>query len=328
MQKTPRASYRVRALCAFLSLCLAWAPMACEGPTRDPADAALQAFLNDMSAPPEPHASDTLWKGKADAIALPAISVTVWAVGALIVYIGGQEVFNNTIEDFETVLEMAFGQSADWSWAQEMNEPLNQAGHLTESLNRIAYRSEGSEFYSVNGNDYLRFLTMASPDVINAVTVIDPQKLKDLMDGKVRPWGQYAKEYFAALQIASMHARHLTEGQNGAGLCARATVKSLSPPYEDYVGLARANGPIDVIPAVVFASLKATMRCGMYDPNVRDFIYSYYNVGGPMDALPDIFISHMLKSAALLHKLVDACQTPPSVVVDMDGGDCYDVTLH
>jgi hypothetical protein len=262
-------------------------------------------------------------KGKADVLVLPAISVTVWAVGALMVYIAGKEVFSNTIEDFEVVLDMAFGQSADWSWAEQVNEPLHQAEHLTESLNRIAYRSEGSEFYSVNGNDYLRVLNMMSP-----INILNPEKLKDLMDGKVRPWGQYAKEYFAALQVASMQARHLASEKNGAGLCVRATVRSKSPPFEEYVGLARASGNIDVLPAAIFASLKATMRCGMWDADVRDYVFSYYKVGGPMDAIPDIFIGHILKSAKLLFKYVDACQMPPSIIVDLDGDDCYDVTLH
>ncbi|MBR58023.1 MAG: hypothetical protein CMH54_08365 [Myxococcales bacterium] len=309
----------------LLALCVVFAPIGC-GERVDP-DLALQAFLDDKSGPPEPRPSDEVLKGKADAIVLPAISVVVadkviWAIGALIIYIGAQEVFNNTIEDFETVLEMTFGQSADWSWAEQVDEPLNQAEHLTESLNRIAYRSETSDFYSVNGNDYLRFLNMASP-----INVIDPQKLKDLMDGKVRPWGKYAKDFFAAIQMASMQARHLA-GQDGAGLCARATVRSLSEPFEDYIGLARAKGPVDVVPAVIYASLRATIRCGMYDSGIREYIYSYYKVGGPMDAIPDIFISHMLKSAKLLYMVVDSCQLPPTIVVDMDGGDCFDVTIN
>jgi hypothetical protein len=286
-------------------------------------DPALEAFLNDSAAPAEPRESDTLMKGKADVLVLPTISVTVWAVGALLVYIGTTQVFSNTVDDFENVLGMAFGQSADWEWAEQIDEPLNQADHLTESLNRIAYRSEASDFYSVNGNDYLRILNM-----LDAISILDPQKLKDLMDGKVRPWGQYVKDYFGALQVASMHARHLAQTSDGAGLCARATVRSLEPPNEPYVGLARASGPVDIIPAIIFASLKATIRCGMYDSSIRDYIYSYFNVSGPIDALPDIFISHMLKSASLLHKVVDKCETPPTVVVDMDGGDCYDVTLH
>ena len=106
------------------------------------------------------------------------------------VYIGSQAVLQNTVEDFETVLNMALGRSADWSWAEETNEVSLQAQHLTESLNRIAYRSEGSDFYSINGNDYLRFLSMVSP-----ITMLDPKKLKDLVDGKVRPWDTYAKEF-------------------------------------------------------------------------------------------------------------------------------------
>ena len=312
-----------RVLCAFLCLCLALAPMACDSPSAPPTDPGLEAFLNDTGGPAEPRESDALMKGKADVLVLPAISVTVWAVGALLVYIGTTEVFSNTIQDFQTVLDTAFGGSADWDWAEEMEEPLNQADHLTESLNRIAYRSETSDFYSVNGNDYLRFLNM-----VDAITFIDPRKLNDLLDGKVRPWGQFVKDYFASLQVASMHARHLSQEQDGAGLCARATVTSRIPPFESYVGLAQAKGPIDVIPAVIFASFKATMRCGMYDSDIREYIYSYFDVGGPLDALPDVFISQMLKSASLLYKIVDKCEIPPKIVVDMDGGDCFDVTLH
>jgi len=42
----------------------------------------------------------------------------------------------------------------------------------------------------------------------------------------------------------------------------------------------------------------------------------------------DIFISHMLKTAKLLHKYVDVCQMPPKIVVNFDQGDCHDVTLN
>lgn len=322
MKAKRHTSRSVRGICILLILSLLSAPVGCADSTTQ-ADLALQSFLDDKGGPPEPNASDEILKGKADVIALPAISVTVWVVGALMVYIGGKEVFNNTVEDFETVLEMAFGQTADWSWAEQVNEPLHQAEHLTESLNRIAYRSEDSDFYSVNGNDYLRVLSMMSP-----INLLDPQKLKDLMDGKIRPWGQYAKEFFAALQIASMHARHLQDTKEGQGLCVRATVRSRSEPFEEYVGLASATGTVDVIPAVIFASLKATMRCGMWDGDVREYVFSYYDVSGPMDAIPDIFISHILKSAKLLFKYVDSCQMPPTIVVDIDANDCHDVTIH
>jgi len=305
----------------FLIASLLCMPVGC-AQTDDP-DAALEAFLNDSSRPPEPLPHDHAMKGKADVIALPTISVTVWVVGALAVYIGGQEVFKNTIADFEVVLQSVFGHSADWDWAEQIEEPLHQADHLTESLNRIAYRSETSDFYSVNGNDYLRFLSMTSP-----INYLDPKKLKDLMDGKVRPWGEYAKEYFKALQIASMQARHITDSQAASGLCAVATVRSKSEPFEDYIAMAKSSGPADIIPAIIFASLKSTIRCGMYDGNIRDYVYSYYHVGGPMDALPDIFISHMLKSAKLLYKYVDSCQMPPFVQIRVDDGSCNDVTIH
>ena len=260
---------------------------------------------------------------KADVIALPAISVTVWAVGALIVYIGSQTVFTNTIEDFETVLDMALGRAADWSWAEETGETLEQAEHLTASLNRVAYRSETSDFYSVTGNDYIRFLNMVSP-----IAILQPGKLAELMDGKVRPWGQYAKEFFGTLQVASVQARHLALDDTARGLCARATVNSLGQPPVPYVAMARSRGAIDIIPALVLASVKATIRCGMYDSGVRDFIYSYYNVNGSRGLVADIFISHMLKTAKLLHKYVDVCQMPPKLEVVPDGGDCHDVTLH
>ncbi len=312
-----------RALCFTLAACLAFSPIGCSSPAEPPTDEALLAFLDDRSGPPTPRPADEMMRLKADVIALPAISVTVWAIGALIVYIGSQAVFTNTIEDFEAVLGMALGQSVDWSWAEETGEPLEQADHLTESLNRIAYRSETSDFYSITGNDYLRFLTMTSP-----ITVLDPQKLKDLMDGKVRPWGKYAKEFFAAIQVASMQARHLAVDDTGRGLCVRATVHSIADSPVPYVSMARATGAGDVIPAAVFASVKATIRCGMYDSNVREFIYSYYNVSGPRSIVADIFITHMLKTAKLIYKYVEVCQMPPNIQVDLDGGDCHDVTLH
>jgi hypothetical protein len=298
-------------------------PLGCVEPVPPLDDEALLGFLDETSGPPEPQPFDDLMREKADVIVLPTISVTVWAVGALMVYIGAQQVFSNTISDFELVLGDALGQSADWSWAEETNEVFNQASHLTESLGRVAYRSEESDFYSVTGNDYIRFLNMVSPS-----TIINPNKLKELLDGKIRPWGRYAKEYFAALQVASVQARHLSNTQAGQGLCARATVQSLGVTPVPYTGFARAKGAIDIIPAVVLASLKATIRCGMYDTGIREFVYSYFNVKGTRGTLADIFISHSLKSAKLLFKYVDVCQMPPTIVVDIDGGDCHDITFN
>ena len=83
-----------------------------------------------------------------------------------------------------------------------------------------------------------------------------------------------------------------------------------------------------MIPAAVFASLKATMRCGMYDAEIREFVYSYYNVDGPRASLPDIFISHMLKTARLIYRYAETCQLPPNVQVTPDAGDCHDATIH
>ncbi len=323
-KRTPlTASARTRALALGLAVCLAWSTSACSDPPMPFDDPALAAFLDDTSGPPEPRPLDTFMRMKADVIALPAISVTVWALGALMVYIGGQQVFNNTISDFEAVLNAALGQSADWSWAEQYDEPLSQADHLTDSLALVSYRSEDSDFYAVTGNDYLRFLTMVSP-----TTIIDPGKLRELLDGKIRPWGRFAREYFAALQVASVQARHLSDEQVGQGLCVRATVHSIGESPTPYVGLARARGHIDVIPAAVLASLRATMRCGMYDTGVREYVYSFYKVSGSRGTLMDIFISHTLKSAKLLHKYVDVCQMPPKVEVTFDTGDCHDVTLH
>ena len=320
---TSFSQYKMRKVCFLITLCLIWSPTGCVETVQPLDDEILTGFLDDTSGPPEPQPFDDLMRQKADVIVLPTISVTVWAVGALMVYIGAQGVFSNTIEDFETVLSSAFGQSTDWSWAEAQDEPLNQATHLTESLGRVAYRSEESDFYSVSGNDYIRFLNMVSPS-----TIINPQKLKDLLDGKVRPWGGYAKEYFAALQIASVQARHLATENVSQGLCARATVHALNESQTPYLGLARARGSVDIIPAVILASLKATMRCGMYDTGIREFIYSYFKVKGSRASIPDLFISHSLKTAKLLFKYVDACQMPPKIVVDLDGGDCHDTTFH
>lgn len=307
-----------------LVFCLVWSQAACSDPPVIMNDPELAGFLDDTGYPPEPKPMDEFRRLKADVLVLPAISVTVWAVGALMVYIGGQAVLSNSIEDFEFVLNRALGRDADWSWAEDAGEPLSQAEHLTASLNRVAYRSEDSDFYSISGNDYIRFLNMTS-----AISTIDPAKLRDLLDGKIRPWGQYAKDFFAALQVASVQARHLSEGNSTAeGLCARATVYSLTEPRVPYIGLARARGTIDVIPAAILASVKATIRCGMYDGDIREFVYSYYNVSDARGLVADIFISHMLKTAELLHKYVDVCQMPPKIVVDFDAGDCHDATIH
>tara|TARA_B100001093_G_scaffold519538_1_gene609018 strand:+ start:1757 stop:2731 length:975 start_codon:yes stop_codon:yes gene_type:complete len=312
-----------KSLASLLALTLVLSPLACSDPPIEISSPELSGFLDDTSGPPEPRDSDQMMRLKSDVIVLPAISVTVWAIGALIVYIGTQTVFTNTIEDFEVVLDMALGNGADWDWAEANEEPLEQADHLTESLNRVAYRSETSDFYSITGNDYIRFLNMVSP-----IAIVDPGKLRDLMDGKVRPWGRYATDFFKALQIASIQARRLAVDDTARGLCARATVYSRTEPRVPYVAMARSRGAIDVIPALVLASVKSTIRCGMYDSNVRDFIYGYYNVNGPRGQLADIFITHMLKTVRLLHKYVDVCQMPPKLEVTLDAGDCHDVTLH
>ena len=321
MGKVSIPAARLTSIC--LIVCLICAPLGCSDPALPVGGDEFEAFLNDTGGPPEPMPYDEVMRGKADVIALPTITVAVWAIGALIVYMGGQTIFTSTVEDFENILQMALGRSADWDWAQEYEEPLEQADHLTEQLNRIAYRSDTSDFYSFNGNDYLRFLSMASP-----LTLLDPKKLKDLLDGKIRPLDQYAREYFKALQVASVRARRLALDDTARGLCARATVYSKTEPSVPYVGMARSRGAVDIVPAAVFASLKATMRCGMYDTDVREFVYSYYNVDGPRGQLPDIFISHLLKTARLIHKYVDTCQLPPTIRVDPDGGDCHDVTIH
>ena len=127
------------------------------------------------------------------------------------------------------------------------------------------------------------------------------------------------------MQVASVQARHLVVDDTGRGLCARAVIHSKAETPIPYTGLARATGIGDVIPAAVLASLKATLRCGMYDTDIREFVYSYFNVSGPLDAIPDIFFSHMLKTAKLLYKYSDTCQLPPKITVDVDGGDCHDV---
>lgn len=282
-------------------------------------DPELYQFLDDSSEPPEPEPLDDLMKQKADVIVLPTVSVTVWAIGAIIAYIGAQAVYTNTISEFETILDHALGRGADWSWAEAHNEPTVQADHLTESLKRVAYRSEDSDFYSITGNDYLRFLSMTSP-----LTIIDPKKLKDLMDGKVTPWGRFAREYFAALQVASVQARHLSLDESSQGLCLKATVTSIGTPKVPYSGRSRARGPINVIPAAILASLKATVRCGMYDSSIMDFINSYAKVSGMRGSTFDIFISHTLKTASLLSKYVGVCQLPPQIEVSLDAGDCID----
>jgi len=311
----------VRIMSLLLVTSLAVLPLACGGPGD--VDESLEAFVTDSGGPPEPRPEDKAMKGKADVIALPAISVAVWAMGAIVVYIAGQEIFKNTIQDFEIVMEMAFGTSeADWEWAEQVGEPQDQAEHLTESLNRIAYRSEGSDFYSVNGNDYLRFLSMTS-----AIQIQDNETLMDLIHGEVRPLGKFAQQFFGALQVVSAQSRNLAENASGTGLCARATVTSLTEPYEDYIGLARASGPVDIIPAVVLASFRATIRCGMYDTDVRDYVYGYTNVD-VLDSIPNTFISQMLKSAGLLYKYVGVCKLPPAIQVTLDQNDCHDVTLY
>ena len=136
-------------------------------------------------------------------------------------------------------------------------------------------------------------------------------------------WGGKRGRLFASVQ-----ARHLANDNVGQGLCARAAVYALDANRTRYIGLARATGAVDVIPAVILASLKATMRCGMYDSGIREFIYSYFNVKGSRASLPDLFISHSLKTAKLLFKYVDVCQMPPEIVINLDGGDCHDVTFH
>ena len=287
-------------------------------------DSATLAHIDQWSRtaelPPETTAQDLTLRQKADVIVLPTISVVVWTVGVLVAYMSAQIIYTSTQDDFATLLSGAT-HTQDWSWADSNweTETQAQAQHLNESLEKIAYRSPDSEFYAVTGNDYLRLLNIAS-----SITFLNPQKLKDLLDGKVRPLGEYAVEYMKALRALSMQSRVQEASANG--FCITAEVKSI-PNQVPYHGVATARSQFDVIPAAILASLKATTRCGMYDSGVREYVHSYFNVKGVRGTTIDIFISHSLKTAKLLYKYVDVCQLPPLLSITPNSGECIDPGL-
>ena len=285
-----------------------------------PDDPEVNVWLDDHAYPPQTQSEDLVRRQKADVIVLPSISITVWAIGAISAYIGAHLIYQSTASDMGSLIGEVFGQSqwneAQWEQIDWATEAHTQATHLETSLDLVAYRSPDSDFYAITGNDYIRMLNQSY-----YATIVSPDKLKELLDGKVRPLGGYAKEYFQALRAASMQARHFSA--EAQGLCVQAEVTSIKGQIP-YLGLAKAHNHVDVIPAAILASLKATVRCGMFDVDIVEFVNGYFKVSGQRGATIDIFISHMLRTARLIYKYVDVCQLPPKLTVTLDKNDCND----
>ena len=127
-----------------------------------------------------------------------------------------------------------------------------------------------------------------------------------------------------ALQALSMQSR--VEDAAANGYCVTAEVKTIKDQVP-YHGVAQARNQMEIIPAAVLASLKATTRCGLYDSNIRDFVHGYFKVKGVRGAPIDIFISHTLRTAKLLYKYVDVCQLPPRLTLEPNVGTCIDSGL-
>jgi hypothetical protein len=276
----------------------------------------LNTWLNDNSAPPSTTDQDLIKRQKADVLVLPSITITVWAIGVLIAYIDTQLVYQSDASGMAYLIGQVFGQSSQWKDIDWAEETTSQAAHIQSSLDLVAYRSPSSDFYAITGNDYIRFLNQAYHS-----TILDPGELKKLLDGKIRPLGGYAKEYFEALRAASIQSRHFENASDG--MCVRAEVKSLKGNVS-YFGSAKANNHVNVISAAILASLKATTRCGMYNADIREFVYGFFNVSGQRGAIFDIFISHSLRTARLIYQYVDACQLPPILKVSLEQADCDD----
>ena len=96
-----------KGLCVALMVSVFAMPFGCSDPPEPLPDEALETFFDDTSGPPEPTPRDQAMRAKADVIVLPTISVTVWAIGALVVYMGTQEVFRSSLEDLQYVLGQA-----------------------------------------------------------------------------------------------------------------------------------------------------------------------------------------------------------------------------
>ena len=279
----------------------------------------FERWVTQSDAPPPTTPEDLLKRQKADVIVLPSVSIAVWAIGVLVAYVGTHIVYHSDVGEFSSILGDAFTSSDDWDWVDWETESDLQASHMSASLERVAYRSPDSDFYAYTGNDYLHFLNLA-----NHARILDPGELKEMLDGKIRPFGRYAKEYFNALRKASVRARYQQE--NPDGLCVISKVHSI-PDKTPYYGLAKATNHIDVIPAAILASIKATTRCGMYNENIRDFVYGFFSVDDVRGTLVDIFLSHGMRSARLLYDYVDVCQLPPSIEVKSDRATCEDPQL-
>ena len=293
---------------------------ASEAENPGPSEAVRQAherFLQSSDFPPEPRADDLIRKEKADVIVLPTVTLSVWAIGVIAAYVSGVVVYYSNKAEFDQLVGDALaGSQGGWDniddWLEA--ESYAQAQHVSDSLEQVIYRSETSDFYAVTGNDYLHFLNATAQ-----IEYINPQKLKDLLDGKVRPLAGYAKEFLTMLRELSVEARH---ADTGAGICMRAQVARVDNPGVVYVASARANGPGDVIPAALLASLKATVQCGTYDVDIMDYIYGYYEVKGPLSSLTNIFFSHIFRTARLLYMYVDACQLPPQLTFEPGNALC------
>ena len=302
------------ALSLFISSC------ASEAEDVGPSAAVREAherFLMSDDFPPAPREDDRFRKEKADVIVLPTVTLSVWAIGVIAAYVSGVVVYYSNKAEFDQMVGDALaGSQGGWDNLDEWLEAEShaQAQHVSDSLERVIYRSESSDFYAITGNDYLHFLNATAQ-----IDYLDPRKLKDLLDGKVRPLAGYAREFLTMLRELSVEARH---ADTGAGICMRAQVSRVDNPEVVYMASARANGPSDVIPAALLASLKATVQCGTYDVEIMEYIYGYYEVKGPLSSLTDIFFSHIFRTARLLYMYVDACQLPPQLTFEPGNALC------
>ena len=291
----------------------------CNTEVIPPETIALKTWLNSATYPPSTNEEDLIQRQGQTTVVLPDIKMTVWAVGVITGYMNEHLIYYSDVRTMVSLLIETLGEPPwnDFNWK---TETYQQAEHLEIALSMIAYRSPDSNFYAITGNDFIRLLNHSY-----YARIMDPEAFQTLIlseeniSEKIQPLVGYAKEYFSDVRRASIVSRYFKS--SAQGICFRAEVRSIGGRVP-YIGLAKARDETDAIAAMTLASLKATIRCGINNSDMRDFIYEHLEINEQNNTIVDLFIYHMLHIPHLIYQYIDSCQLPPTIIVTLNKDDC------
>ena len=292
---------------------------ACNTEVVPPETIAMRTWLNSASYPPSSQDEDLEKRQTQSKMLLPDIQMTVWAVGVITGYIGEHLVYYSDVSTMVSLLVDTLGDPPwdNFNWETETHD---QARDLENHLSLIAYRSVNSDFYAITGNDFVKLLNHAYyAKIMDSVSFNLLITSNSNLSERVQPLVGYAKEYFNDLRRLSIKTRYADSETQG--VCVRAEVVSFNGQIP-YIGLAKAQNKDDAMPAMVLASLKATVRCGMNQSNIRDFIYEHIQTDQQNKILVDLFLSHMFYVPHLIYQYIDLCQLPPKIIITLNQADC------